>query len=224
MAKLMFNQKWMSLNDYSLDYFELLYRYYATCAPSQPYTYYNLDLPNSVYDSKLLTAGSYELMGDLSGMLWKKITLLQGFAFEPVQFVMSADETGPSFKDRTSSLWFPTIYELVPNIHDFVCFDWVTSRENQFKDQQPLYEVVNVEKASSSELTFWKVQLKSTYRTKQNIEKQLSGSYSFSDYEKHIYKASDEIFLERMMLRNSKLKVNSFYKEQIGLYVETSNQ
>jgi hypothetical protein len=223
MAKLMYNQKWYSINEYSLDYFEFLYRYYAATAPSQPVTYYNLDLPNSVYDGKLLQAGSYELMGNLSGMLWKKISLIQAFSFEPVQFTLQSDETGVSFKDRTTSLWFPTIYELQPSVHDFVCFDWITSREDQFKAQVPLYEVVNAEKAGSSELTFWRVQLKSTHRTKRDIESQLSGSYSFVDYEKHIYKTDDAIFLQKLMIKNEKLKVNDFYKEQIGLYVETRN-
>lgn len=224
MAKLMYNQKWLSLNEYSIDYLELVNRYYATCGKSVPATYYNLDLPNSVYDSKLLGAGSYELMGDLSGYLWKKITLLQVFNFEPVQFTLQADESGTSFKDRTTSVWFPTIYELVPSVHDFVCYDYTTTRDNQFKDKPQLYEVVNIEKAGSTELTFWKATLKSTHRTKENIEAQLSGSYSFSDYEKHIYKSSDAILLDQLQCRNGKLKLNNFYKEQVGLYVETSNQ
>jgi hypothetical protein len=223
MSKLMYSQKWVSINDYSLDYFEFLYRYYATCAPSQPVTYYSLDLPNSVYDSTLLQAGSYELTGNLSGMRWKKITMIQAFSFEPVPFTMSADETGPNFKDRISSLWFPTVYELQPSVHDFVVYDWVTSREDEFKDQLPLYEVVNLDKASSGTVSFWKTQLKSTYRKKEDIEKQLSGSYSFVDYEKHIYRTSDAAFLQRMMLKNEKLDINRFFKDRIGLFVETQS-
>jgi hypothetical protein len=164
------------------------------------------------------------MLGNLSGMKWKKISTVQAFSFEPVPFTMSADETGPNFKDRTSSLWFPSVYELQPTIHDFVVFDWVTARDNQFKDQLPVYEVVNLEKASSGEATFWKTQLKSTFRRKEEIEKQLSGSYSFVDYEKKIYRTSDAIFLQQMMLKNEKLKVNEFFKDRIGLYVETINQ
>jgi len=202
----------------------LLYRYYAACAVSVPVTYYNLDLPNSVYDSKLLQAGSYELTGNLSGTMWKKITMLNVYNFEQTAFSLQSDESGPSFKDRTSSFWIPTIYEFQPYIHDFVCFDWPKSRENQFKDQTPLYEIVNVEKASSTELTFWRVNLKSTFRTKKDLDSQLSGSYSFVDFEKHIYTTPDAIFIQRMMLRNENLKVNNFFKEQIGLYVETEDQ
>jgi len=224
MAKLMYNQKWVSINEYSLDYFEFLYRYYAACAPSQPVTYYNLDLPNSVYDASLLQAGSYEMIGNLSGMRWKKITMVQAFSFEPVPFSLQADETGPNFKDRTSSLWLPTVYELMPSVHDFVVYDWATSRDDELKDQLPVYEVVNLEKASSGEVTFWKVQLKSTFRRKSEIDLQLSGSYSFVDYEKHIYRTTDAAFLHRMMLKNENLKVNEFFKDRIGLYVETQSE
>jgi len=223
MAKIMYNQKWFSINEYSLDYFELLFQYYATCGRSIPATYYNLDLPNSVYDSKLLEAGAYEQMGNLSGLLWKKILTLQVFAFEQIPFILNSDDEGPTFKDRTSSFWIPTIYELRPYVHDHIIYEHVTSRNDFMKDQLPLYEVVNVEKASSGELTFWKVNLKSTHRRKEEIEKQLSGNYTFVDYEKHIYKTSDAIQLTQLQSKNESLKVNDFYKEQIGLYVENVN-
>ena len=218
--KLMYNQKWMSINEYALDYFELLYQYYSTCGRSIPVTYYNLDLPNSVYDGKLLQGGSYEMIGDLSGMVWKKIFAVQCYSFEPIPFNMVADEAGVAFRDRVSSLWIPTIYELKPTVHDFVIYEHPTQRNDEFKDQLPMYQVVNTDKASSGELTFWRVSLKSDYRKKEQIENQLSGSYVFSDFEKHIYKASDASFLAKLQLKNSKLKVNDFYKEMIGLYVE----
>jgi len=216
----MYNQKWFSINEYSLDYFELLFQYYSTCGRSIPITYYNLDLPNSVYDSKLLEAGAYEQMGNLSGLLWKKILTLQVFSFEQIPFVLNSDDEGPTFKDRISSFWIPTIYELRPYVHDHVIYEHVTTRNDFMKDQLPLYEVVNVEKASSGELTFWKVNLKSTFRRKEEIERQLSGNYTFVDYEKHIYKTSDAIQLTKLQVKNENLKVNDFYKEQIGLYVE----
>ena len=218
--KLMYNQKWQRINDYALDYFELIYQYYANSTRSVPVTYYSLDLPNSVYDGQLLKGGSYEMMGNLSGLLWKKILTLPVYSFEPIPWILSADEEGVLFKNRTSTLWLPTIYELRPSVHDFIIYEQPTERNDEFQDQLPMYEIVNLEKASSGELTFWRVSLKSTYHKKTDIEQQLSGSYVFSDFEKHIYRASDAIFLTKLQLKNSKLNVNNFYKEQIGLYVE----
>ena len=220
MSKIMYNQKWVNINEYSLDYFEILFQYYSTCARSIPITYYNLDIPNSVLDKTLLDAGSYEMMGNLSGILWKKILTLQVYSFEQIPFIMGADESGVAFKDRTSTLWLPTIYELRPYVHDFLIYEHVLQRNDFMKDQLPLYEVVNVEKASSGELTFWKINLKSTYRRKNEIEKQLSGNYTYVDYEKHIFRTSDAIFMTKLQLKNEKLKMNEFFKESIGLYVE----
>lgn len=218
--KLMYSQKWQRINDYSLDYFELIYQYYSNCARSVPITYYSLDLPNSVYDGELLKGGSYEVMGNLSGLLWKKILTLPVYNFEPIPWNMNADEEGVLFKNRTSTLWLPSIYELRPMIHDYVIYEQPAQRNDEFQDQLPLYEVVNLEKASSGELTFWKASLKSTFHTKKSIEEHLSGSYIFSDFEKHIYKASDALFLNRLQVKNSKLNLNDYYKEQIGLYCE----
>lgn len=223
MAKLMFNQKWVSINDYSLDYYELLYQYYATCGKSQPATYYSLDISKSVIDSQVLMGGSYEMTGDLSGWLWKKIMMVQVYNFEPTQFNLMADEEGVSFKDRVSTLWMPSVYELKPTVHDLVCYDFITSRDDAFRDQLPLWEVVNVEKAGSTGLTFWKVSLKSTFRRKEAVEKQLSGNYTFVDYEKHIFKTSDAISLGKLQLKNSNLKINNFYKDSIGLYCTSGN-
>lgn len=219
--KLMYNQKWFSINEYALDYFELLYQYYATCAKSIPVTIYNLDTPNSVLDRDQLQAGSYEHMGNLSGMLWKKIFSVQCYNFEPIPFTMVADEEGVAFKDRMSTLWIPAIYEIKPYVHDYIIYEHPTSRNDSFKDQLPLYEVMNVEKASSGELTFWKISMKSSFYRKEQIEQQLSGSYAFVDYEKHIYKASDASYLTKLQLKNSQLKINDYYKDQIGLYVES---
>ena len=218
--KIMYNQKWHSINEYSLDYFEILYQYYAASARSIPITYYSLDLPNSVYDGKLLQAGSYEKLGNLSGLLWKKIMTLQVFNFEPIPFTMVGDEAGVAFRDRISTLWIPTLYELKPNVHDWIIYEHPTQRNDEFKDQLPVYEVVNLEKASSGELTFWKVSMKSTHYRKEQIEKQLSGNYTFFDMEKHIYKTSDAIFLNKLQLKNATLKTQNFFKEQIALYTE----
>lgn len=220
MSKIMYNQKWYSINEYPLDYFELLYQYYASFGVRTPVTYYNLDLPNSVIDDNVLLGGSYELTGNLSGYLWKKILILPVYNIEQVAFPLTADEEGVGFQDRTTTMFIPTIYEFRPYVHDFMIYDQITWRDNPFKADVPVYEVVNVEKASSAEITFWRINLRSSSKTKQKIENQLSGNFTFVDYEKQIYRTSDAIFLSRLQLKNSKLKVNDFFKEHVGLYVE----
>lgn len=220
MAKIMYNQKWYSINQYPLDYFELLYQYYSSVGISTPVTYYNLDLSNSVYDGELLDNGPYELMGNLSGLLWKKILLLPMYQIEQVNFTLNASEEGAFFQNRRTSMFLPTSYEFRPYVHDFICYDQITWRNDPFKAETPLYEVANVEKASSAEITFWRIQLQETPRQKHVIENQLSGNFTFLDYEKQIYRTSDAIEISKLQLKNSALKVNDFFRERIGLYVE----
>jgi len=224
MAKIMYTQKWYSINEYPLDYYELIFQYYAPFLHDTPITYYNLDLVNSVADKEVLVGGSYELMGDLSGYLWKKIVMLPVYNIEQVQFTLNSDEAGVAFSNRTTTFFIPSIYEFRPMIHDHFLWDQIAWRDDSFMASTPLYEVINVEKQSSTELTFWKITAKSTSKTKPQIEKQLSGNYSFVDYEKQIYKTSDAIALTKLMVKNSKLKVNDFFKEKVGLYLEETEQ
>lgn len=221
MRPLMYSQKWFSINEFPLDYFELLYKFFAVCGRSIPATYYNLDLSNSVYDGDLLDGGSYEEMGNLSGLLWKKISMVQVYQPETVNFNFTGDERGFGKFDQLTTLWIPSIYEMRPYVHDYVIFDHVEDRDNQFKAKNAMYTVVNVEKAGNTEFTFWKIYLKASFRTKLMIEKQLSGVYEFEDYEKQIYKLSDAIFMNKMMLKNQNLAVNSFFRERAALYTET---
>jgi len=222
MSKIMYSQKWAQINEYPLDYFELLYQYYAAAGIRTPVTYYNLDLPNSVWDSDLLGNGSYEQMGNLSGYLWKKILMLQVYNIEQINFALNADESGVGFHGKQTSLFIPTSYEFQPMIHDFILYDQIQWRDDPFEGSIPLYEVVNMEKASTANITFWKLTLQGSPKAKYQIEQQLSGNYTFVDYEKKIYKTSDAIHLTKQRMKNSDLPVNDYFKEQIGLYVENT--
>ena len=216
----MYSQKWFQINQYPMDYFELLYQYYSTAGIRTPVTYYNLDLSNSTIDCDLLGAGSYEQMGNLSGYLWKKILMLQVYNFEQMNFTLNADERGTGFHDKQSTLFIPTFYEFRPMIHDMIIYDQITWRSDPFQADIPLYEVVNMEKASTAEISFWKLTLKGTHRRKEEIEEQLSGNFTFVDYEKQIYRTSDAIAMAKTQLNNTQLPINDFFKENVGLYVE----
>lgn len=219
MRPLMYNQKWFSLNNYPLDYYELLFLYYATCGRSVPATYYSLDLNNSIYDKTVLEGGSYELMGSLSGLLWNKILLLQVYQPETIPLNFTADEKGFGKFDQTTTIWIPSIYEIRPQVHDCIYFDHIERRENQFKAKQPLYEIVNLEKTTNAENTFWKLSIKPSHYSKLDVDKQLCGNYTFIDYEKKIYKTQDAILLAKVADKNHSLEGNNFYNNNCGLYL-----
>lgn len=217
-----FNSNWISYNEYPLDYFELLWTYYARCGKSIPATYYNLDLVNSVFDQTLLDAGSFEKVGHLSGLLWKKILTVQVYQPEQMTYNFSGTENGFGKFDQQGSLYLPSIYQINPMVHDFVIFDHIEDRENQFMAKSPVFEVVNLEKASNTEKTFWKVSLKPSHFEKEEVDKQLSGVYSFFDYEGSIYTAKDITTLLELMEKGKETSsvLNSNFDEHSGLYVK----
>lgn len=220
----MYSQKWYHINEYPVDYFELLYQYYAACGMQVPVTYYNLDMPNSVQDCEMLMGGTYEEMGNLSGYVWKKILMLPVYNFEQVNFTLNADESGVGFHNKTSTVWIPTVYEFQPMIHDYIIYDQIQWRQDPFQADIPMYRVVNMEKASNANISFWRLTLQGASKIKEQIENQLSGNFTFVDYEKKIYRTSDAINLTKQRMKNGNLMVNKFFKEQIGLYVEDREQ
>ena len=219
MSKIMYSQKWYLNYEYPLDYFELLYNYYSCAGVRTPLTYYHLDLSNSVCDKTILNGGSYSRFGELSGMRWKKINLLPVYHMESVQLAMTSDDTGNNF-NSTTSFFLPTIYQIQPHVHDFVIYEQIKERDDPYTAYTPMYEVINIEKASQAKLTFWKAALEVSGNTKDQIELQLSGNYTFIDYEKQIYPTSDGVFLNKMMVKNSKLNINEYFNERSGIYLE----
>lgn len=218
----MFNSRWNSYNEYVLDYLELLWSYYCYCGKSIPATYYSLDLPNSVFDQTQLDAGPYEIAGELSGLRWKKILLVQVFQPETINLNFSSNEQGFGKLDQQSSIWLPSAYNINPQVHDFVIFDNIEDRDNQFIAKSPLFEVRNIEKASNTEKTFWKASLKVSHFEKEVVDKQLSGTYTFFDSEKQIYRTDDTINILNAVNKNRLCtnSVNVSYDNLCGMFVK----
>jgi len=225
------SQRWFSIQKYTHDYLQLVYRYYAEAGISYICTYYNLNIPDSVTDLTILDGGSYERVGELSGLLWNKILLLPIYNTETVQNTFVADERGMGKFDQITSFNFPTVYGMKPRIHDFVYFEELhledehnkiyklKSITDEYKTSAiPVYEVSHFEKATNTDITFWKVNLKISQFTATNIDKQLSGHFIFYDLQKRIYESPKGSFLFKMLERNRKLKANNFYRERCGLY------
>lgn len=219
MSKIMYSQKWYSYYDYPLDYFELLYQYYAASGIRTPVTYYSYDIANSVIDKDVLAGGAYEMFGTRSGMRWMKINMLPVYGLEQLQLATNADEHGVQFLSNTS-FYIPSIYEIQPHVHDFLIYDQLQNRDDPFKQALNMYEVINIEKASQTKITFWKATLRNFGYYVDDIEHQLSGNYTFVDYEKQIYNTQDAIHLQKLLIKNNKLRVNDFYNNVSGLYME----
>jgi hypothetical protein len=212
-------QNWLRLQHYPADYLNLVYRYYAAHGVSYICNYYHLDLPSSTADLEVLDSGAYEVLGELSGYCWEKITLLPIYNTEQIQPVFEADERGFGKFNQSSSLNFPTLYNIQPTATDFIQFVEPKLNESDAPSiDSPLYRVVNFEKATNSFFSFWKLSLQVSEFTLTKLEKQLRAIFSFVDYEKQIYDIDTATLIYRLLDKNQTSKVKDYYNERIGFY------
>jgi hypothetical protein len=175
-------------------------------------------MENSVVDKAVLNGGAYEKFGELSGWRWRKINMFPVYSIEPIQLVASASETGVNFETQTT-FFVPSIYEIQPHVHDMFMYDYISKGDNPLQQNVNGYEVVNIEKSSQSKITFWKVSAK-MFGDISWIDYQISGNYTFIDYEKQIYETRNAINLHQLILKNTKLGINDYFDRPCGLYME----
>lgn len=220
-------QRWLRVHQYAKEYLKWVYKQYASHGIAYLCTYYNLDLVNSVYDGNILDGAYYRRTGNLSpksgiqgsasGLKWRKIIFLPVYNIETITPTFSADEEGFTKKDQVSAFNFPTEYKIQPMPHDFVRFeqDPIDPKNNNF----PLYQVVNFEKATNTDVSFWKVSLKIDYKKESDYENHISQTCVFFDYTKHIYEINKGTFLYKLLERNRNLEeIRSYFVGNTSLY------
>ncbi len=212
-------QKWSRIHEYASQYQKWVYKVYAEHGPGYLCTYWNLDLPNSVYDGNILDGGSYQTIGQLSGMKWRKILLLPVFHIEQIQPAFNADEEGYTKKEQFSSFTIPTEYNFQPSPYDYVKFEQEILHPDD--NSYPLYKIINFEKATNTDKTLWKVNVKIDYTRENKIDKQLSQVCVFFDYTKRIYDSNKGSFMYQLLDKNVSLgTVNKFFNQKSGLFFQ----
>jgi hypothetical protein len=206
---------WNRIYSYPKDYLEFVHKYYVDSGVAYLCNYYSIDLPNSVYDSDELAGGSYELIGELSGMKWNKISLMPLYFTEQITVPFTADERGFGKFDQSGSFVLPPSFELTPSVHDFVAFE---RPELDEKEPTHLYEIVNFEKSTNTEKAFWKVGLKVSQYIQTNIDTQINNQYTFVEHEKKIYLSTEGLFIYKLLQKNSLLDLNDKFDSNSGLY------
>jgi hypothetical protein len=223
-------QKWFSISEYSRDFLRLVYRYYADCGISYVGTYYSLNIPVSTTDLSILDGGSYELTGDMSGLMWNRIFMFPLYNIEYISNNFTADEKGFGKFDQVSSFNFPSIYGIKPQPHDHVIFEeTILNNDNDeyflgidqtgHNNDTPVYQIINFEKATNTSVSFWKCSVKITHRKERNFDAHIYENYVFVDLEKKIFNSEIGTFLFNLTDRNKKLQGNRFFKENIGYYL-----
>jgi len=212
-------QNWLRQTFYPNEYFKTVYEYYAAHGVAYICTYYNLDYELSKMDKTEMGGGAYERVGVLSGAVWKKITYLPTYNLTATTPRWSADEKGMTKSDQTAEFNFPTIYQIQPTTFDFVLFEMPVLNNPAGAGSASVYHVVNFEKSTDSDISFWKIPLKISHITKDKIEKQVANTYTFVDYEKKIYQSDDASFLMNLLMDLDENLLNKYYSNNSGLYL-----
>jgi hypothetical protein len=211
-------QKYIRIYDYIEEYRRLVYDVYSKDAVAYLSTYYNLDSESTVWDDTDLFNGSYERIGELSGIKWNKILLLPVFFIDEITTVFDGKETG-YLKDGETTIVIPSSYGITPYPGDLIKLDQTFLRETD--DTYPIYIVKGVEISSNTDKRFWKLTIGVYHSAKTtDLVEQVDEIFSFVDYDKKIHTIDDANFLTKIMLKNENSRENiiELFDQNNGIY------
>ena len=214
-------QNYSRLYDYIHEYQALLYDYYSKHAIAFLTTYYNLDCDETVWDDVDIMGGSYENVGELSGVRWNKYLLLPVFWIEEVSTSFEATELG-YVKEGATTFVIPSSYGIQPYPRDFIKFEQSFLRPTN--DIYPLFRIEGIEKSANTDLTFWKLKANVWQSmTEDNItnNNHINNTYTFFEFTKQIYEVDDATMLTRLLIKEDQLKENleRLFNHNSGFYL-----
>jgi len=216
---------WLRRLNYIEDYFSYVYELYADAyVNAYPVTYYSTDVPETVWDDDGIMAGSYEKqgVGELSGVMWKRISMLPVFGVEQVQPQESTDERGGITYNQSvnTQIIFPSLYGLNPLENDFVDLSYGYKRDEP--KMNFLYTVSNINLAHQSEFfQIYQCQLKMTPHTLDELEQQVSSDWMFYEHEKMIVPLGNAQLLLKLQeaSRAATETLNGLFDNHSGFYL-----
>jgi len=211
-------QNYEKLYFYIHEYQSLIYDYYSKHAVAFLTTYYNLDIPDTIWEDDLLYGGPYEFTGDLSGIKRNKILLLPVYFIEDVSTVFDGQETGYN-KENLTSLIIPSSYGIVPYPNDIIKMEQEYLRPSN--DTYPVFQVSGAEISVNTDRRFWKLKVETMQSVAlPEVEAQVENIYSFVDYDKNIHTLADSQFIAKLLSKDATLRgvLTNLHDKRTGFY------
>jgi len=212
-------QNWTRLYSYIEEYQNLLYEYYSKHAVAFLTTYWNINKDVTVWDDKNLFGGSYERVGDLTGMRWDKYLVLPVYFPEEISVSFDGQETG-QIKDQETTIVIPSSYGVTPLVGDVVKLDQQFLRP--YLNTYPIFIVTGVDIHPNTDRRFWRLKIKVfESRTVDEMELQTEDTYVFFDYDKQIHTLQESLDLAEMLAKNEELnqRLRNMWDPNIGFYM-----
>jgi len=211
-------QNYQRIYDYIHEYQKLVYDVYSKHAPRFLITYYNINKETTIWEDEYVFGGSYERIGDLTGMRWDKYLLLPIYWIDEVSTAFSGEDIG-YIKEGETFITIPSTYNIQPYPGDLVKFEQEFLRPTN--DIYPLFIVTNAEISANTDRRYWKLKIEvRESETTANADQQVSRTFAFFEYTKKIYEISDAAFLTKMLTKNESLRerLKSLFDENSGFY------
>lgn len=169
---------------YLNDYFNKIHNHYDFNFPGINVVYYSMNKANSVFDDAVLTGGTYEELGSLSGLYYSRILMFPMFVAEAATPEQEAGERGIEIKAESTFLVpdsvgikpCPSDYFFIPN-----SFDMENSKSGGI-----LYVITAVEDMSLINRTFYRCRYENSPYKILDVEKHVSSGFVFVDRKKKI--------------------------------------
>ncbi len=213
-------QNYQRIYDYIHEYWFLLYDIYSKDGVAFLSTYYNINKETTVWDNDIIFSGSYEKIGNLSGIKWNKYLLLPIFFLGDIDTMFDAQETG-YIVDQTFEFVIPGSYGIIPYQNDLIRLDETYLLNDKNKSKGSLYSISGIKKQSPYDKTFWHLTcVMEQSRNENHIKDQIEETFIFFEYDKNIHTLNNSLFLSRLLKKNEilKNKSNPLYDNNSGFY------
>jgi len=214
----MSTQKYERLYFYVHEYQKLVYDFYAEDVVRFLVTYYNMNIPKTIWEDENIFGGPYEWTGDLSGIKRNKILVLPVYYVDQVVTAFDAEETGYN-KDNETTFVIPSTHGFIPYPQDIIKVEQHYLRPTN--DVYPLYVVSGVEISANTDRRYWKLKVETFQsETLASVDSQVENIYSYVEYDKKIHTLYDAEFMARLLVKDSNLRptLKNLHDERVGFY------
>jgi len=211
-------QKYERIYDYIHEYQSLIYDYYSKHVVAFLTTYYHIDTDETIWEDENVFAGSYDRVGEYSGVRWNKILLLPVYYMDEINTPLDGQDIG-YVKENNSTFVIPSTYGITPLPNDKLKLeqDYLRPTNNIY----PLFNIGGVEKSVNADRVFWKINVSLEQSVTENqLNQQVQETYTFYDYDKKIHTVDDASFMTRLLSKNESLRetAKTLFDSNSGFY------
>jgi len=216
----MSTQKYNRLYGYIHEYQSLIYDFYSKDVVAFLTTYYHINREETIWEDEHVFAGSYDRVGEYSGVRWDKILLLPVYYIEDVTTLFDGQDIG-YIKENETRFVIPSTYGFTPLPNDKIKMEQEYLRPTN--DTYPVFNVAGVEKSVNTDRLFWKLKVNTEQSiTEEEMNLQVVNTYTFYEYDKKIHTLEDAEFLTRLLSKNEVLRdrcKQKLFDDNSGFYL-----